>query len=794
MATEDNEKAAEFASQQTLEDIKAYSALLEHCDVLLPHETHETPAATAAAKRARHSIRRLQSKINILTRDQENLSVFYKDPKAKKGGQVVIVNSQNTSHAKKTHSDEWQARRSPIEVSIQAIGIPSDASHSKTSVGLLDFLFRRCGELSTGSHRNPFHIPFVEHLVIVRDLLLQCHSARTRSNLDLARYTFDTYVVASSHSLMYRRLQIGQSSRGRDFYDMMTVEATLPQFDAQDIANLDVFKRDPTQRQDLEFRMFAARFDRPDWMARSAVNPVYQIKSRRMIHVMLTTYLQALDKAFGALRGSVGLCTGTQKDATEIKACVEATRDRMVDLTRFMMLFEAILVEHFKWLDKFRTKLANTEPPVPATSAKQSGSPAATPGDSNEHHADVDSGDDINSNTMTEAQDLDLVTKREGWAQGAIKYLRLICLHTYSICQAINWHPRGQSARAKREIRLLKESTFTFVDIRQHASGQTRKSFAECVREWCKQSPFRSEERLTKILTRQRSADNSVEDNDILTSTGFSGIYHAASVLAILEALVKSPQFSDLTEARLEQHGIKATRSDLVRLFKRPFATDKKGICRACWTVCRNLTCSKDLTHRRSTNFFAPTRAIVLPPFTPKEVAETCLKSITSKLDDKLESLECIASVIYNDSTPRQQIVDVDEGPPDRPAIAMGMGPKLRPYSPPLVIPKVPRHPDHKPRRLVEISATHPAMLDVSPACTSEPSLKRHREDHTEEKDRVSVEKQSGHDDGGLDVDDRPFCGGWSDGIAPNEPLPTILNPGVEVDTGVVPWDDLLKE
>ncbi|KJX97995.1 hypothetical protein TI39_contig447g00005 [Zymoseptoria brevis] len=768
MATEDNEELAgdQFASQETLDDIKAYSALLEHCDVLLPPETYEKPAATAAAaRRARRSIERLQSKVNILTRDQENLSIFYKDPNDKKGGQVVIVNSQNTSYAGQTHSDEWQARRSPIEVSIQAIEITSGASHSQTSVGLLDALLTRCGELSIGSHRNPFHVPFVEHLVIVRDLLLQCHSAGTHSGLDLARYKFDTYVVASSHSLMYRRLQIGQSSSGRDFYDMMTVEATLPQFDAQDIANLDVFKRDPTRRQDWEFRMFAARFGRPDWMARSAVRPVYQMKSRRMIHVMLTTYLQALDKALRALRSSVGLCTGTQKDATEIKACVEATRARMVDLTRFMMLFEAILVEHFKWLEKFRTKPAKTEPPVPATSAKQSGSPAATSGDSNEHHADVDSGDDINSNTMAEAQDLDLVTKREGWAQGAIKYLRLICLHTYSICQAINCHHQGQSARAKREIRLLKESTFTFVDIRQHASGQTRKSFAECVREWCKQSPLREEERLTKILTRQRSADNSVEDNDILTSTGFPGTYHAASVLAILEALVKSPQFSDLTEAWLERNGINATRSDLVRLFKCPFATNKKGICRACWTICQNLTYSTGLagsTHRRSTNSFARTTAIVLPPFTPKEVAEKCLKSITSRLSDRLESLERITSVRYDDS-PERLLRRVPS------------------------IPIVPRHPDFKPIRRIEASATHPAMLDVSPASTSEPSLKRHREDHTDEKDNVS--------DNALDVnDDRPYRGGWSDGIAPNEPLPTILNPGVEVDTGVVPWDDLLKD
>ncbi|SMR63175.1 unnamed protein product [Zymoseptoria tritici ST99CH_3D1] len=795
MATADNEEMAEtqFASQETLDDIKAYSALLEHCDVLLPPETYDKPAATtAAAKLARRSVVRLQSKINILTRDRENISIFYRDPKGKKRGEVVIVNSQNTGHAEETHLDGPEARRSPVEVSIQAIERTSGGTYLRTDVDPVEHLLMRCVGLATGSRHNPFDTPFAEHIVIVKELLLQSHCAETRSELDVARDALERYVAASSHSLICRRMEIGRSSNGRDFYDMMTIDEKLPQFDAQDIKNRDMFNKPPTPRQLGEFDTFAARYARSDWAAHVALSPVYNVKSRRMIHSMLSIYLQDFGRASRALARSLRRFTGTAKDAAEIKARIVTARDQSVYLTLFVLAFEPILIEHFKWLERFRTKHAKTSPSVSADSAEQSASSAASPNITDGNHANDDEGGDTNPNTLAEARDLDVVTEREGWAQGAIKYLRLICLHTHSIYQAINWKPGVRNAYEEREIRLLTLSTFTLVDIRLHESGQTRKSFADCVRDWCKQSPFRSEEGLTKILPKYRRVDKSVEDNDVLTSTRFSGTYHAESILAVLEALVKSPKFSDLTEAWLEQYGIEATRSDLIKLFKRPFATDKKGICRACWTICRNLT-----TPRRSSSLFAPTRAIALPSFTPKEVAEMCLKSIKSRLSDRLESLECIASVIYSDSTPCQQIVDVDEGPPDRPAIAMGMGPKfpnLRPDAYPLVIPKVPRHPDFKPSRLIEISATHPAMLDVSPACTSEPCLKRHREDDTDEKDKVSVEKQSGHDDGGLDVDDRPFCGGWSDGIAPNEPLPTILDPGVEVDTGVVPWDDLLKD
>lgn len=320
----------DFASQK----IKAYSSLLHQLDVSL---SPDASAVRSNAKGARQVIHRdVQNKINLLVRNREVLSITHWD-----AGQIVVVNCERVGPARDETAriDDLETSDLPLKVFVEVHSREVGGRGMSADVEPVEYLFSRYSEMAVhkGEGIRRSDISFAEHFNIIRSLLLECHDATTDETLDSAVRRLRSNIMVSSHQKMYKRLEMGQSRRGRDFYDLMTIDPMLPQFRRKDIPVVDVLQRKPTAAQLAMFESFADSVSYPALAEKKADKPVYSRSNRALLHRMLSLYLQRTETALKTLRSSIRLekLTNVSQRAADIKPLVE---EACVQVQKFELL------------------------------------------------------------------------------------------------------------------------------------------------------------------------------------------------------------------------------------------------------------------------------------------------------------------------------------------------------------------------------------------------------------------------------------------------------------------------
>ncbi|GIZ45536.1 hypothetical protein CKM354_000869800 [Cercospora kikuchii] len=234
------------------------------------------------------------------------------------------------------------------------------------------------------------------------------------------------------------------------------------------------------------------------------------------------------------------------------------------------------------------------------------------------------------------------------WAACAIKYLKLICLHEHSVTSETNRKPEnGSGATRSLESRILREANFALIDIqRAKVDEQRTKSFNDCLDELVNKDDGLDKSKLQKVLGQVRKEGELVEDLQCLDARWFSGTMHCETILVALLMLGKTDAIKkELTQEWLTRNGIFATKSNVLHLFEKmaPFIGISKRNCPVCFVVCKAAASMNIL--QASHELIIPGHhttysAVALPPFTPREVAETVLVSLKMAANDHLTRLQ----------------------------------------------------------------------------------------------------------------------------------------------------------
>jgi hypothetical protein len=503
-------------------------------------------------RRQRRGFYRVKSKLNLLTRNNERLSLTFRDSTDRRYGQVVIVNRENIHSASAAHAENEEVRSNPFQTAISIDEFDFDGPNPSSIEDPIKYLLQ-CHDAiaavwSPAARRSTTPaLPFAEHVHMVRRLLLNYEATKTTEARQSTQDRLRSYIVASSHRKVYRRLRLGQSQHGNDFYEMMTINENHAVFEADDVPDLELLRRVPTSQQLQQYEWFISEAgDEASSCMGSRVNlPVYDKEGRKLLHAILSSYLGDTASRLRELQ-RLSKFGGLEKNAQrlgEIRPLVNQIRLGLQCFVHFLRSFKPVLLEHLKWLgrqrrddvkafDKTSTKSAE------ATEQDSRGAAAASneeealsqpsdlssrPSSLDDSHDSENESDDFDQDILTDMQNLQLEEKKSGWAEGAMSYLHLICSHEESIQMEISTNRGGFTAIQRRERRLFAESKFTVIDIHHDPRNDTRKSFNECLDEICQRNQSFEKDEIVQRLDWERINGLRRHDSQIFSSTRFTG-------------------------------------------------------------------------------------------------------------------------------------------------------------------------------------------------------------------------------------------------------------------------------
>ncbi|PPJ53268.1 hypothetical protein CBER1_11957 [Cercospora berteroae] len=680
-----------FASSDTLEDIESYSTLLAKCGELrLLPRAHGAALLNVTSDDEklgfRDSFNANSNKINLCIRDHEiaaSMMIGSFTPHSGTG-QVVMLNHENVVFAinppKDEHVDKTpQSEAGPLKIVVEA-RIPLQTGLA-AGADPVEFLLRRYTEIQAASANQSkskarkVDMPFAEHLGIILSLLRQCNDAKTADELKQRRDHLETYVMAVSCHKMTRRANLGKSKDTdgkRKYFDVMSMALhDIPTEELDDVSTIPdetVLNEVPNTSQLKQIRAFAKWAKLPELPRDVEKLPIYDRRGRRLVHNMLSKYLKAAVAAVEDLKRqmSKGKPGKLLKHLETVQSLVLDAKTNVKILNQFLQRFNTVLDYHLGWLERFKwkqsVKATGDEPGSEGHGMSEAKDLSDSEDEDLQAHGDVDlpttslTPEVVGDSTADDEEELESIEQgylapmnesSSNWAAGAMKYLKLICLHESSLISETDWKPEhGQSASRRLESRIMDEAKFALIDIQRAKFDEQRtKSINDCLNELVRDDKKLDKSKLQGILGQSRKDGKWVEDLSCLDAKWFSGSMHCEAILVALLMLGKTDGIEDkLTEEWLNRNGIFAAKSDVLRLFEKmaPFVGISKRNCPVCFAVCKAAASMNIL--QASHELIIPGHhttysAVALPPFIPREVAGTVLVNLKMAANDYLTRL-----------------------------------------------------------------------------------------------------------------------------------------------------------
>lgn len=486
---------------------------------------------------------------------------------------------------------------------------------------------------------------FTQHVSCYMQLLGACHQATEKASHKVAVDRFTTYVYATSHPKMLKRLNYGTGSK--NYFEIMTRHPA-------NLSEVDWSYSVPNEIRGLKPDEAQSKFLTSFWGTRMPRNKLHKIPSqqlydepqaRKMFHTMLLELLIGAQQSLQALKSTKEKHIMTSLTVQDITQRVNKAMKSLRSLEHFIKTFAELLPHHFNLLAAAAgVTNGRQEPDWGTPHAAPQGTVSLPVRDSKTEHVGKDGlGDQEEADAQTAAQttadeldELAALSLERGWAAAGIKYLKLICLHHASLIRATQFDPVHKSKARQRESDHIANSGVGVVEVQAGTWDSALTSIEECCEKLCASNSSLNYAKVSKWYNK--------EFKDFKKTGNFSGTSHCEAILMSLTALAKDRAISSLiTDGELRQNGLLAVKEDLLAMFKDPIPLVhvSKRCCPACQLV-RKLMSDLRLIPQQivAPGYHTRWSTVSLPMFMPKALAEKCLDHVRQEAVEKLQKLQ----------------------------------------------------------------------------------------------------------------------------------------------------------